>query len=105
MQKWHAKLCNIFFPELKNEWNIADLLFQNFTIRLSNQSYIRAGIVTSIFYISRLYSLEGELNWMVSECKELVGVQKSTASAERYSHPTGEETLETGESISKKLYG
>ena len=41
----------------------------------------------------------------VSDCEELVGRHKSTASTDRYSHLSGEETLETGESISKKLYG
>ena len=30
---------------------------------------------------------------------------KSTASTERYSHLSAEETLETGAAISKKLYG
>ena len=30
---------------------------------------------------------------------------KSSVSTERYSHLSGEETLETGESVSKRLYG
>ena len=40
----------------------------------------------------------------VSDCEELVG-HKSTASTERYSLLCGEETLETGKSVSKRLYG
>ena len=47
----------------------------------------------------------GDFTWRVSYFEELVGVQKSTASAERYSHLSGEETLETGEAINRKLYG
>ena len=31
--------------------------------------------------------------------------QKCSASTERYAHLSGEETLETGAAISKKLYG
>ncbi|MCS5554340.1 MAG: hypothetical protein NZ878_13605 [SAR324 cluster bacterium] len=50
----------------------------------------------------------------MSNCEEFVGVTergikmvelKSSASTERYSHLSGEETLETGAAISKKLYG
>ena len=32
-------------------------------------------------------------------------VRNSTASAERYAHLSDEETIETGESVSKRLYG
>ena len=49
----------------------------------------------------------------LSDCEELVGLitgddvvgHKSTVSIARYSHLSGEETIETGESISKRLYG
>ena len=43
--------------------------------------------------------------WMVFDCEELMGVRKSTASAEGYSQLSGEVTLDTGAFISKKLYG
>ncbi|MDC0229951.1 hypothetical protein OAK48_03165 [Deltaproteobacteria bacterium] len=41
----------------------------------------------------------------MSDCEKFVGGQKSTASTGRYSRLSGEETLETGAAISKKLYG
>ena len=42
---------------------------------------------------------------MLFDYEELVGGHKSSASTERYSHLSAEETLETGAAISKKLYG
>ena len=42
--------------------------------------------------------------WRVSDCKGLVVGHKSIDSTDRYSHFSSEETIETGESVSRRLY-
>ena len=42
---------------------------------------------------------------MLFDYEELVGGHKDSASTERYSHLSGEETLETGDSVPRRLYG
>jgi len=46
-----------------------------------------------------------DFTWRVSDCEELVWDENSTASREHYAHLSGEEILDTGAAISKKLYG